>query len=396
MILASGKHIIYKTVLGDMYVTDMNRTKGHKSLLNYGCWNPSLNSEEFMTCADDCTIRLWSLNKRDEQLNVIRTKGESGRDVRTTTCTYNQSLYHNENSNLIAAGCDNGSILVWDRRRSFVHVTFKCLNAHLPDQSITSLKWSYDSQILASRSTDHTLKLWDIRKFNTCLSSCENLHNHFSMTNISFSPNDKYLITGVSKLMNSNENETNGKLIIFDRNDLSKPVNEILFNDSVIRTEWHPKLNQIFTTTNNGLIRIFYDEKRSPMAGVRLCLNRKERKPKNTNDFIANIDPIRATTSSSSDPIDEKRDIFPEKIEEKKKSSSLHHHLVQTIVKPNFKEKEDPRVELLKHAKEAERNPKWVTPAYVHTQPKPIFQQQLEEEEEEEDLLPIFKKQRKI
>jgi hypothetical protein len=196
--------------------------------------------------------------------------------------------------------------------------------------------------------------------------------------------------------MNSNENEANGKLIIFDRNDLSKPVNEILFNDSVIRTEWHPKLNQIFTTTNNGLIRIFYDEKRSPMAGVRLCLNRKERKPKNTNDFIANIDPIRATTSSSSDPIDEKRDIFPEKIEEKKKSSSLHHHLVQTIVKPNFKEKEDPRVELLKHAKEAERNPKWVTPAYVHTQPKPIFQQQLEEEEEEEDLLPIFKKQRKI
>jgi WD40 repeat protein len=379
-----------------MYVTDMNRTKGHKSLLNYGCWNPSLNSEEFMTCADDCTIRLWSLNKRDEQLNVIRTKGESGRDVRTTTCTYNQSLYHNENSNLIAAGCDNGSILVWDRRRSFVHVTFKSLNAHLPDQSITSLKWSYDSQILASRSTDHTLKLWDIRKFNKCLSSYENIYNHFSMTNISFSPNDKFLITGVSKLNNSNDNDANGKLVIFDRNDLSKPVKEILFNDSVIRTYWHPKLNQIFTTTNNGLIRIFYDEKRSPMAGVRLCLDRKERKSKNTNDFIANIDPIRTTTTtSSSEYINEEKEIFPEKIEEEKsKSFSLHHHLIQTIVKPNFLDKEDSRVELLKHAKEAERNPKWITPAYVHTQPKPIFQQQLEEEEEE-DYLPIFKKQRK-
>jgi len=371
-----------------MYVTDMNRTKGHKSLLNYGCWNPSLNSEEFMTCADDCTLRLWSLNKRDEQLHVIRTKGESGRDVRTTTCTYNQSLYHNENSNLITAGCDNGSILVWDRRRSFVHVTFKCMNAHLQDQSITSLKWSYDSQILASRSMDHTLKLWDIRKFNKCLSSYENIPNHFSMTNISFSPNDQFLITGVSKLMNSNENDANGKLIIFDRNDLSKPLNEIAFNDSVIRTYWHPKLNQIFATTNNGLVRIFYDDKRSPMAGVRLCLNRKERKSKDTNDFIANINP------TTSEYINEKKEIFPENREEEKKSSSLHHHLVQTIVKPNFIEKEDPRVELLKHAKEAERNPKWVTPAYVHTQPKPIFQQQLEEEDEE-DLLPIFKKQRK-
>lgn len=197
--LASGKHIIYKTVLGDMYVKDMNRTKGHKCLLNAGCWNPQLNSPEFMTCSDDCTIRLWSLNKRDEQLNVIRTKSNSGRDVRTTTCSYNQSLYDNENSNLITAGCENGSILVWDRRRSFVHVTFRCFNAHLADHDITSLKWSYDSQILASRSTDHTLKLWDIRKFDTCLASNEQLFNNFSMTNVGFSPNDRFVLTGVSK-----------------------------------------------------------------------------------------------------------------------------------------------------------------------------------------------------
>ena len=214
------------------------------------------------------------------------------------------------------------------------------------------------------------------------------------MTNISFSPNDKFVITGVSKLINSNESDVNGKLVIFDRNDLSKPLKEVEFNDSVIRTAWHPKLNQIFTTTNNGLIRIFYDEKRSPMAGVRLCLNRKERKSKHADDFVANIDPIAASMPTSSDDIDEEREIFPEKRETEKKSSSLHHHLVQTIVKPNLKEKEDPRVELLKHAEEAERNPKWVTPAYAHTQPKPIFQQQLEEEEED-DLLPILKKPRK-
>ncbi|CAF4499116.1 unnamed protein product [Rotaria socialis] len=391
--LASGKHIIYKTVLGDLYVTDMNRTKGHKSLLNYGCWNPSSNTDEFMTCADDCTLRMWSLRKRDQQLHVIRTKDECGRDVRTTTCTYSQSLYDDENSNLIAAGCDNGSILVWDRRRSFVHVTFKCLNAHLQNQSVTSLKWSYDNQILASRSTDHTLKIWDIRKFDQCLSSCENIYNHFSMTNISFSPNDKFIITGVSKCTNSNDDETNGKLMIFNRNNLSKPLNEILFNDSVIRTLWHPKLNQIFTTTNNGLVRIFYDEQRSPMAGVRLCLSRKEKKSKNQNDFVANIDPVIAS-SFTSNSIDEQRNIFPENRKDEKKSSSLHQHLVQTIVKPNIVGEEDPRVELLKHAKEAESNSKWVTPAYVYTQPKPIFQQQIEEENDGEDLLPLLKKHR--
>ncbi|CAF1470707.1 unnamed protein product [Adineta ricciae] len=389
---ASGKHIVYKTVLGDMYVKDMNRTKGHKALLNYGCWNPSVNSQEFMTCADDCTLRLWSLNKRDQQVDVIRTKGESGRDVRTTTCTYSQSLYSNENCNLIAAGCENGNILVWDRRRSFVHVTFKCVNAHLQDHSITALKWSYDSQILASRSTDHTLKIWDIRKFNQCLSLHENLPNQFSMTNISFSPNDQFLVTGVSKLNNLNESDSGGKLVIFNRNDLSKPVEEILFNDSVIRTNWHPKLNQIFATTNNGLVRAFYDEERSPMAGVRLCLNRKERKDKSTNDFIANINPL-----DSSEPIEETHEIYPEKNPQgDKKSSSLHQHIVQKMTRPNFHEKEDPRAEILKHAEEAERNPKWVTPAYVHTQPKPIFQQQLDEEEgDNDDFVPIFKKARK-
>lgn len=382
-----------------MYVTDMNRTKGHKSLLNYGCWNPSLNSQEFMTCADDCTLRLWSLNKRDQQLDVIRTKGESGRDVRTTTCTYNQSLYQNDNCNLIAAGCDNGSILVWDRRRPFVHVTFKCPNAHLQEHDITALKWSYDSQILASRSSDHTLKLWDIRKFNKCLSAAEGLPNHFSMTNVSFSPSDRFVVTGVSKLHHSSDSDAGGKLVIFDRNELSKPLQELPFNDSVIRTHWHPKLNQIFTTTNNGLIRVFYDDERSPMAGVRLCLNRKERKSKYANDFVANIDPLNASADAPDDDADEVREMFPAKSNDdgiSQKPSSLHQHLVQSMVRPTFKKKEDPRAELLKHAEAAERDPKWVTPAYVHTQPKPIFQQQLDEEDDDgEGFQPVLKKSRK-
>jgi WD repeat-containing protein 70 len=379
IVLASGKRIIYKTVLGDLYVTDMNRTKGHKSLLNDACWNPQLNANEIMTCADDCTIRLWSLNKRDQQLHVIRTKGESGRDVRTTTCTYSQSVYHDENSNLIAAGCENGSILIWDRRRSFVHVTFKCYNAHLSDESITSLKWSYDTQVLASRSTDHTLKLWDMRKFDKPLFVSEHLPNHFSMTNISFSPNDRFVVTGVSKSINESDSDV-GKLLIFTRNDLSKPRNELTFNDSVIRTIWHPKLNQIFSTTNNGLVRVFYDVQRSAMAGVQSCLNRKERKSKNADDFVANIDSTDDALSSSDHVVVATRRIAPDK--PTSSSTSFHEHVVQTRTK-TF-EKDDPRVELSKHAQQAQLTPERVTPAHVHAQPKPLFQQQLDEEDEQE------------
>jgi WD repeat-containing protein 70 len=36
--------------------------------------------------------------------------------------------------------------------------------------------------------------------------------------------------------------------------------------------------------------------------------------------------------------------------------------------------KEDPREALLRHAKDAEQDPYWVSPAYSVTQPKPVFQ----------------------
>ncbi|CAF1620754.1 unnamed protein product, partial [Didymodactylos carnosus] len=191
----SGKQIIYKCPLGDGYVVDMNRTKGHKSMLNYGCWSPT-DKNEFMTCSDDCTIRLWSLNNREQQISCIRTKSEQGHDVRTTTCTYHSIHQNGVNTSLVAGGCLDGSIQIWDRRKPFVHTTFLCRHAHQNDEIISSLKWSYDGLHLASRSTDHTLKLWDIRMFEKgCLSSCENIHNRFAMTNVCFSPNDRYLIT---------------------------------------------------------------------------------------------------------------------------------------------------------------------------------------------------------
>ena len=51
-----------ETVKGDQYITDMARTKGHVAALNSGCWHPFIK-EEYLTCSQDSTCRMWILNK---------------------------------------------------------------------------------------------------------------------------------------------------------------------------------------------------------------------------------------------------------------------------------------------------------------------------------------------
>lgn len=251
-----------------------------------------------MTCSDDGTVRLWSLLRRTEHVSCIKTKSESGKKTLTTTCTYN--TYHThvaQNEYLITAGCDDGSIQIWDRRRPLVNVTFISRHAHEAENSITSLRWSYDGKYLASRATDHTLKLWDIRQFKKPLSEYTDLHNRFSMTDVTFSPDDNYLITGTSTRKKTTNDPINdptnvGSIYFFNRNNLAQPEGQIQVSDtaSVIKTLWHPKLNQIMCTTSNGLIKIFYDPIRSK-NGALLFANREERQKK-ANDFFINMNII--------------------------------------------------------------------------------------------------------
>jgi WD40 repeat protein len=250
-----------------------------------------------MTCSDDGTVRLWSLLRRTEHVSCIKTKSEQGKKTSTTTCTYN--TYHThvaDNEYLITAGCDDGSIQIWDRRRPFVNVTFMSRRAHEAENSITSLRWSYDGRHLASRSTDHTLKLWDIRKFKQPLSEFRDLHNRFSMTDVTFSPDDRFLITGTSTRKKTDDNTNDptnvGAIYFFNRDNLTQPEGQIQVSDnaSVIKTLWHTKLNQIMCTTSNGIVKVFYDPICSKQ-GALLFANREERHKK-ANDYFINTNII--------------------------------------------------------------------------------------------------------
>ncbi|CAF2596205.1 unnamed protein product [Rotaria sp. Silwood2] len=426
VISRDGKNM-YECVRGDMYLIDMQKTKGHVSTLNRACWNPK-DLNEFMTCSDDGTVRLWSLIRRTEHVSCIKTKSEQGKKTSTTTCTYN--TYHThvaQNEYLITAGCDDGSIQIWDRRRPFVNVTFISRRAHEPENAITSLCWSYDGRNLASRSTDHTLKLWDIRNFKQPLSEYNDLHNRFSMTNITFSPDDRFLITGTSTRKKTNDNmndPTNvGAIYFFNRNNLAQPEGQIQVSEtaSVIKTLWHSKLNQIMCTTSNGIIKIFYDTIRSKQ-GALLFANREERQKK-ANDFFINMniinphalplyrqDRVRNLSvirmKNREDPVKSKRPDLPVSGAGSGGRIGVHGGTLSSYIVKNIAlqkppaQKEDSRAILLSYQEKCEQNPYWVAPAYSKSQPKAIFQSstqdtnQKKEEDDDDDIAPLWKKQK--
>ncbi|XP_060577211.1 WD repeat-containing protein 70-like [Ruditapes philippinarum] len=158
---------------GDQYLADMAQTKGHAAMLNSGCFNPKVKAE-FMTCSNDGTVRLWDVNDEGKkQRHVIKPRSQQGRRVVPTACTYSHD------GRWIVAACQDGSIQIWDHNRPFVNVSKLLRTAHMNGSDTSSLCFSYDSKVLASRGGDDTVKLWDIRNFKEPLKVKTDLPNFF-------------------------------------------------------------------------------------------------------------------------------------------------------------------------------------------------------------------------
>ncbi|KAK2819158.1 hypothetical protein Q5P01_024719 [Channa striata] len=258
---------VMECVKGDQYIVDMANTKGHTAMLNSGCWHPKIK-EEFMTCSNDGTVRTWDLNSEKKHKSVFKPRSLQGKKVTPICCTYSRD------GKLIAAGCQDGTIQIWDRNLS-VHTKFRCQQAHTPGADTSCLSFSYDGVTLASRGGDDTLKTWDIRNFRKPVNVAMGLTNYFAMTDCCFSPDDKLLVTGTSV----KKDEGNGKLVFFDRASFQRVYEIEVTNASVVRCLWHPKLNQIMVGTGNGLAKVYYDPVKSH-RGAMLCVVKNKRKEK--------------------------------------------------------------------------------------------------------------------
>jgi len=387
---------ILECVKGDQYVLDQVRNKGHTSIINSGNWHPKIK-EEFLTCSQDCTMRLWLLGDNGRKSKtVIKCKNrKSGLKAIPTNCTYSRDGL------LVCAVCNDGSIQMWDHRKNFVNVCLQVETAHSFGQEITGVQFAYDNRMLATRSNDETLKLWDIRSFKKPVHIAEGLFSRFDQTDVLFSPDDKLVVTCTSK----EKGESGGKVIFYDRDTFKKSFEMTVGTSHCIRAEWHPKINQLLVGSGDGIVKVFYDPDRS-IRGAKLCVVKKRTEAKTVN-YITNqriitpyalpmfrIDPSQTQSThrqyekARKDPAASKNPEKPNLMKGTggrvaKGGSTLASFMAKQIAVKNKDDHIDPREAILRHAKDCEENPFWVSPAYAKNQPKPIFAQVDPDEPEE-------------
>ena len=243
---------------------------------------------------------------------------------------------------------------------------------------------------------DETLKLWDVRYFKNPVKSTGDLFSRFDNTECCFSPDDRMIITGTSM----GKNEKAGRLIFFNRDTFEKVTDIEIENAHVIRSRWHPKLNQLLVGSGDGVVRVYYDPEKS-VNGAKLCTIRKKSRAK-VNSYVTSqhiITPYslpmfredrqrstkRQEEKARKDPIKSKRPDLPLGMKGTggrvtSGGSTLHSWMAKQISVKNKDDHIDPRERILRHAEESTKNPYWISPAYTKTQPEPVFQEHKEDE----------------
>ncbi len=290
----------------------------------------------------------------------------------------------------------------------FVNTTHCVRDAHQKGSEISSVTFSHVGNSLATRSCDETMKLWDMRALKQPLHTFSGLFSRYDTTDASFSPDDSLLVTGESL----EKGKSVANLYFYDTKTF-ECINSIPVIDShVIKTLWHPKLNQIFVGCGNGVIKGYYDEKRS-MRGAKLCVVKTYRRKNHemTSGSVQVITPhalpmFRQEKSRSlrkqmekdrMDPVKSRRPDLPITSHGQggrvaSSGGTLSSYVIRNLgLSKRVDDDQDPREAILKYAKEAEENPYWIAPAYKKTQPKPIFEN-AEKEEGESSGEPVAKK----
>ncbi|KAK5974235.1 Gastrulation defective protein 1 [Trichostrongylus colubriformis] len=410
-----------ETVRGDQYLVDVSYTKGHTAAINCCHFNPIIK-DEFMTCGDDGTIRLWSLadfkvmtKTINTHRKVIKTKTAGGKRAMPQTCAYSMD------GKLIVAGCDDGSIQMWKYGNLYVNTAYLVRNAH--KGPITSIAFSPDSQKVLTRGLDDAMRMWSIKDNKKPILELTDLENAFRSTDCGFSPRGELVYTGTS----SPGEDMPGKLLFYNAETFDLVYKIEYPGISCLKIDWHPKLNQILVGLSDGTIRIYYDQKLST-RGVMGCITKPIRRNR-ASEFVREemiLSPLTLEMFQPRGEEGEEKEVTGFRLKKYLRmrdnqqrpqfrkpadvpigrsangrvvasGGSLHSYVAQqmgTMKNKTFLEDTDVRTSILRHAEEAAKNPMYVDLAYRKTQPKPIFQEKTtapEEEEPETELQPVFK-----
>ncbi|KAI9893119.1 MAG: hypothetical protein M1814_000667 [Vezdaea aestivalis] len=383
-ILSRDGEVQTEFVKGDMYLRDMNKTKGHVSEITTGTWHPT-DKTRCVTAGTDSTLRIWDVNYKRSQKEVIvhKSKVPGGRS-RLTAVAWNHFL--------VAAALDGG-LVMWGSDGPYHRPSAEIEEAHVKDSWTSSVDISNDGRLVVSRGGDDTIKLWDTRKFKTPIATTSHpsTADQYGTSNIRFSPDSSNILTGSSS----------GHLHIFGlslRPELSTPVTP---NSPLITVQWHDKLNQIFTGSANGETNVLYNPSISNKGATLVLAKAPKRRhidddPSLTTDisqgmsgegndatnssvsFAARHPNVGLTASGRSR--DPRRPNLPAQTPFSKSQPDEKH--IREHVPLSSMRDEDPREALLKYADAAAKNPQF-TYAWKDTQPKTIYAELSDEEEEE-------------
>ncbi|KAG5517970.1 hypothetical protein PMAC_000425 [Pneumocystis sp. 'macacae'] len=381
---------ISECVKGDPYLRDLKNTSGHISELTGGSWNP-VSRERFMTSSVDSTVRLWNVNQTRKNEHIIVHKSKvSGKRIKVCSSAYSHD------ASFIATADSDGSLSLWAAKGPFHRpMGGTVFHAHEKETHTSCISFLPAGNLMATRGGDHTVKLWDIRKFKEPLGIKNQIQNHYPETNIIFSPDGQYILTGTSIITDTGDT---GKLVILKTHNLETVRELSIKNSAVIRVLWHTKINQILTGTANAAIHVLYSPK-SSIKGAKQVLTKAPKVRHIDDDSSLTIDIYAGAVSGSiilpngkldetadteltnarrerimirKDPIRSRIPSAPARNAPGGRGNNPDENHVRNSISLISMRDEDPREALLKYAELAEKDPMF-TGIYKENQPTPIF-----------------------
>ncbi|KAF3903871.1 Coronin-2B [Dactylellina cionopaga] len=381
---------VVEFVKGDQYLRDMHNTKGHVSEILSGTWHPT-DKNLLMTCSSDSTVRIWDVNQKRQQKEVIVVKSRTAKGGRTRVMCVKWDDPTQGGRKLLGAGSQDGSLTLWGGDGGpFSRPLATVEAAHEKELGISGIAFSKDGNLLVSRGVDGTVKSWDTRKFKKPIMTRDDLPTNSQNTTISFSPDSSSVLTSDSA----------GNLHILSpatlRSDLTVPITPSI---PVIATAWHPRLNQIFTTSTDATVKILYSPKISTRGAITVLNNALKKRhfdddPSLTTDIVTGMNadaiylpnavlPSKTKSLAQASALANAYKPFKPHSTPFGKSGSDEAYIKKNVALSGMRD-EDPREALLKYAEKAEKDPMF-TGAWRETQPVTIYNNDLEEEEEEEE-----------
>ncbi|OQR85054.1 hypothetical protein ACHHYP_12403 [Achlya hypogyna] len=380
-------------VKGDMYINDMVHTKGHTHACTGGSWHPLLK-DTMISSGLDGTVRVWKLHGKttfDKLINdaVLKCKSRQGKRTEVTACGYSAD------GGLVAGATTDGLVYAYDVRRSHAGAAWK-LDAHKPgspDLTITSVRFSPDGKMLATRSAaDDCVKLWDMRKPSAPVKTWQAMENVFATANVAFNGVGSALVVGTGVRAGSGARGHVHFLDVYTA--ATAPLQSVAMaeNESAVSVTWHHKIHQVFVGGSSSNVRVLYDPKISA-KGVLLSATKKlpvavdsyMRVEAAAEGPVVNPHALPMFRDTGAKPTKRKyakvrMDPVASKIPErpltgpgvggKAGGGTLTQFFMRDHVKSASLRSEDPREAILKYAKAAESEPTFLGAAYAASQPQ--------------------------